>query len=169
MQISDYVIIGIVVIGALIGFFKKFCKSLFDLIGIAAVTIGTAYLSRFPMQWFGFISSVAWRACAALAATLIVVSVVYAVVAHFLKKPFLKIKFPSVISRIFGMLIGIVSVYAVIAVVVTVLLNVDISLVVKVRELLGNQLTDSWIINNVYANNFFGDWLLKLFVRGLIA
>lgn len=169
MQIFDYVIIGVLCIGAIVGLCRKLCKTLFDLVGIVVVGIGTAYLSRFPMKWFGFISSTTWRACAALAVTLIVVAVVYAVVAHFVKKPFLKMKFPSVLSRLLGMVLGAVCVYAIMSVTVSILLNANVSLVVKLRDMLGNQLADSWIVNKVYGNNFFGDWLLKVFIGGLTA
>lgn len=163
MQILDYVILGIVGVGALVGLFQKFCKSLFGLFGIAVVGIGTAYLARFPMKWFGFISSTSWRGAVAIAVTLIVVSVVYGVVAHFLQKPFLKKKFPSILSRILGMLVVIVCVYAVISVAIS-LVNAPIGIMVKLHDKLGTQLTDSWIINHVYKHNFFGDWLVKLFV-----
>lgn len=163
MQILDYVIIGIVALGAIIGFFKKFCKSLFGLIGIAVVGIGAAYLARFPMKWFGFISSTSWRGCIAIVATAIVVSAVYGIVAHFLKKPFLKMKFPSILSRIFGMLVAVVCVYAVVSVAIT-LINTPVGIMVKLHNMLGKQLTNSWIINHVYKHNFFGDWLVELFL-----
>lgn len=169
MQILDYVIIGILCIGAIVGLCRKLCRTLFDLIGIVVVGIGTAYLSRFPMKWFGFISSTTWRAFAALAVTLIVVSVVYAVVAHFVKKPILKKNFPSVVSRLLGMVLSVVCVYLVMSVTISILLNANVSLVAKLRDMLGAQLTDSWIVNKVYGNNFFGDWLLKVFLGGLIA
>jgi len=165
----DYVIIGLAAIGAIVGFCKKTCKTLFDLVGFVVVGIGSAYLSRFPYKWFGFISSATWRACAALAATVIVVSLVYAVVAHFIKKPFLKMKMPSLLSRLLGMALGVVCVYVLVSVLLSVLLNANVSFVVKLREMLGTQLTDSWIVNRVYANNFFCDWLVKLFVGGLAA
>lgn len=169
MQIIDYVIIGMVAIGAIVGLCRKLCKMLFDLIGIILVGIGTAYLSRFPYRWFGFIESTTWRACAALAATLIVFSVVCGVVAYFLKKPFLKKQFPSILSRLLGMVLGAVCIYAVVSVLISVLLNANVSFVAQLREMLGTQLADSWIVNHVYANNFFGDWLVEAFVGGLAA
>ncbi len=51
MQIIDYVIIAIAVISLIVGLIRGFISQILVLLGIVAISVGTSYLFKFPMQW----------------------------------------------------------------------------------------------------------------------
>lgn len=165
LQIIDYVILGIILVGFIIGLVKGFIKQLLNLIGVVGVVVGTAYLFVFPKQWLsGLIANETVVTIVAIVATLVVLGTVYGIVAHFIKKAFKSVKVMKVIDRIFGMLTGVAVAYAVVAVVIAVL---QTDLMPTLKGLLADQIENSLIINTVYSNNFFGDWVCNLIREGV--
>lgn len=163
MQVLDYIILGGFAIGMIIGLVKGLWSQLFNFVGVFVVSIGTGYLYQYPMQWFSkWITDPTVLSIVALIATFIVLSIVYGIISHLLKKLFTSIKVLKVLDKLFGMLLGIGIAYSVFAIAISFIDNSTFNLIVMLKEKLGTQWTESWVINNIYANNFFGDWLLQL-------
>ena len=151
MQIIDYVILGIAVIGL-----------------IVAVAVGTSYLFKFPMQWLsGVIPDEKILSIVCIVITAIVLAIIYGVIAHFVKKPFKHFKLLKAVDKILGAALSVAVVYALVAIFVEALTRTDIEFMAKLQELLAPQTENSWIINNVYANNFFGKWIFDVISNGI--
>lgn len=168
MQIIDYVIIAIAVIGLIIGLIRGFIEQLLTLLGIFVVAVGTSYLFRFPQQWLaGVISNEKVLSIVAIVLTALVIAVVYAVIAKLVAKPFKSIKVIKAIDKILGGVVAVAVVYALFALFVEALTRTDIAFLAKINEMLASQTENSVIIKTVYANNFFGKWILDVISNGV--
>jgi len=168
MQILDYVIIGVGVIGLIVGLIKGLIKQILTLLGVVGITVGTAYLFKFPKQWLsGVIPNDTVLTIVAVVATLIVLSVIYGTIAHFIKKAFKSVKVINVIDKILGMFLGLVVSYAVVAVFVALFTQTGESFLASIRPVIDEQINNSVIVNAVYGNNFFGNWVISVIQSGL--
>lgn len=168
MQIIDYVILAIAVIGLIVGLIRGFIEQLLALLGIVAVAVGTSYLFRFPQQWLAaVIPNEQVASIVAIVLTAIVLAIIYSVIAHFVKKPFKHFKLLKVVDKILGGVMSVAVVYALVAIFVEALTRTDIEFLAKINELLAPQTENSVIINSVYANNFFGKWIFDIVSSGI--
>ena len=168
MQIIDYVIIGIAVIGLIIGLIRGLIEQLLTLLGIVAIAVGTSYLFRFPAQWLsGVIPNETVTAIVAIVLTVIVLAVIYGVIASLVKKPFKSIKFLKAIDKILGGVVSVAVVYMLVALLVEALTRTDIAFLAKMNEMLAPQMENSVIVNSVYSNNFFGKWIFDVISNGI--
>lgn len=168
MQIIDYVILGIAVIGLIIGLVRGFIEQLLALLGIVAIAVGTSYLFKFPQQWLaGVITDEKIASIVAIVLTAIVLAIVYGVIAFFVKKPFKSIKIMKTIDRILGGVLGLAVVYALFAIFIEALTRTDIEFMAKVNEMVAPHMESSLIVNTVYSNNFFGKWIFDVISAGI--
>lgn len=167
MVILDYIIIGVIVLGLIIGLVKGFIKQLLTLLGIVAVVTGTAYLCRFPQQWLsGVISNGTVLTVVSVAATLIVLSVVYGLLAFFIRKAFHSVKIIKVLDKLLGMLAGIMISYAVIAIIVAMFQNTGEDFLAFARPFFDEQIQNSVLVKYVFTPNVFGDWIMEVIRSG---
>ncbi len=160
MQIIDYVIIAIAVIGLIVGLIRGFISQLLALLGIVAVAVGTSYLFKYPQQWFsGLIANEKVCTIVAIVLTVIVLAIIYGIIAHFVKKPFKHFKLLKAVDKLLGAVLSVAVVYALVAIFVEALTRTDIEFLAKINEALKPQTENSLIINSVYSNNFFGKWI----------
>ena len=163
MQVLDYIILACFAIGLIVGLVKGLWSQLFGFLGIFVVSIGTGYLYQYPMEWFASgITNPTALAVVSFLVTAIVLIIVYSIISHLLKKLFTAINVLKVLDKLLGMILGIGIVYSIFAIAISFINNSTANIIVTLREQLGTQWTESWVINNIYANNFFGDWLLEL-------
>lgn len=168
MQIIDYVIIGFLALGLVIGAIKGLLKQILALLGVVVIFTGTAYLGKFPQSWLsGVITNETVCTIVAFVATFVVISVVYGLLSFGLRKLFTSIKIIKVADKICGLVLGIVVVYAVFGVVIALLTKTGEAFLPRIKELLKDQLANSFFVNKIYANNFFGDWILNIIRNGL--
>lgn len=168
MQIIDYVILGIAVVGLIIGLVRGFISQLLTLLGIVAVAVGTSYLFRFPMQWLsGVIPNEKILSIVCIVVTAIVLAIIYGVIAHFVKKPFKHFKLLKAVDKILGGVLSVAIVYALVAIFVEALQRPDIEFMAKISEWLAPQTENSVIIHSVYSNNFFGKWIFDVISNGI--
>ena len=71
------------------------------------------------------------------------------------------------IDKILGLVLGVAIAYAVVGLVVAVLTQTGADFLPKTKELLGEQVENSVIVKYVYANNFFGNWILDVITKGI--
>ncbi len=163
MQIIDYVIMAIAVISLIVGLIRGFISQILVLLGIVAISVGTSYLFKFPMQWLsGLITNEKALSIVSIVITAIALCVIYGIIAHFVKKPFKSIKFIKAIDKLLGGVFGVVVAYAIVAIFVEAMTRTDIGFLAKISELLAPQTENSVIIKSVYSNNFFGKWIFDV-------
>ena len=168
MTLLDYIVIGLAVFLLIRGIFKGFLGQLFGVIGVVLVAIATANLYVFPMKWMqNLIVNDGTRQVVALIATGAVVFLLYKLITLLLTKLITKNKGLGALNRVIGMLLGVAIVYAVMAIVVSLLFNTADSFMPLVKKLLAGAFEGSWIVNNVYKNNFFGDWIVQMIINNL--
>ena len=168
MTLLDYIVIGLAVFLLIRGIFKGFLGQLFGVIGVVLVAIATANLYVYPMKWMqNLIVNDGTRQVVALIATGAVVFLLYKLITLLLTKLITKNKGLGVLNRLVGMLLGVAIVYTVMAIVVSLLFNTADSFMPLVKKLLTGAFEGSWIANNVYKNNFFGDWIVQMIINNL--
>ena len=168
MTLLDYIVAGLSVFLLIRGLFKGFLGQLFGVIGVVFVAVATANLYVFPVKWMEtLIADSSTRQFVALIATGVVLFFVYKLITLLLTKLITKNKGLGVLNRIIGMLLGIFIVYGVMAIVVSLLFNTADSFMPLIKKLLSGAFEGSWIVNNVYKNNFFGDWVVQMIVTNL--
>lgn len=168
MQIIDYVIIGITAVGLIIGLVRGFIGQLLALLGIVAIAVGTSYLFKYPQQWLaGVISNEKVATIVAIIVTAIVLAIVYGIIAHFVKRPFKSIKVIKAVDKILGGVLGVAVVYALFALFIEALTRTDIEFMAKLNELVAPYMENSVVVNTVYANNFFGKWIMDVISNGI--
>lgn len=168
MQIIDYVIIGVAVVGLIVGLVRGLIEQLLALLGIVAVAVGTSYLFRFPVQWLsGIIPNEKVTAIVSIIVTVIVLAVIYGVIASLVKKPFKKVKILKGLDKALGGVVAVVIVYMLFALFVEAMTRTDIAFLAKMNELLAPHMENSVILNTVYSNNFFGKWIFDVISNGI--
>ena len=169
MNILDYVIIAIFVIGTVIGVFKGFIKQLLTIVGVIVVATLTATIEPFVQSWFTkVIASENARSIVALIVTVILLIVAYGLFALLIQRVLKNITIIKVVDRILGGLIGFAVVYFVLAVVVAVFLNTSETFMPTIKGWLSGHFQNSWIVTKIYGKNFFGDWIINDIARKLI-
>lgn len=169
MAILDYIIIGVVAIGLIVGIVKGFIKQLLTLLGILVVAIGTAYLCKFPQMWFsGLIENQTILTVVSFLVTIIALSLVYSLLAFFIRKAFKSVKIISVLDRILGMLSGILMGYAIMALVIALFQNTGEDFMAFARPFFDEQIQQSVLVQYVFTPNILGDWLTEV-IRSSLA
>ena len=168
MTLLDFIVIGLAVFLLVRGVLKGFLGQLFGVVGVVLVAIATANLYVLPMKWMQtLIVDDSTRQVVALLATGAILFLVYKLITILLTKLITKNKGLGVLNRIVGMLLGVATVYAVMAIVVSLLFNTADSFMPIVKKLLSGAFEGSWIVNNIYKNNFFGDWVVQMIINNL--
>lgn len=168
MQIIDFVILAVLLIGLVIGVVRGFIGQLLALLGIVVVAVGTSYLFRFPQQWLAaVIPNEQIVSIVAIVLTAIVILIVYSIVAKIISKIFKAFTIMKVIDKVLGAVLSIAVVYALMAIFVEALTRTDIEFMAKINEVVAPQTENSLIINTVYSNNFFGKWILDIISDGV--
>ncbi len=163
MTVLDYIVLGCFAVALIVGLIKGLWSQLFGFLGVFAVSVGSAYLYQYPAQWMSnLIEDPTWRSIAAFVITMLVLSILYAILSRLLKKLFTSIHVFKVLDKVLGMLLGVGIAYAIFALIVAFVGNSEVGFIIKLREMLGEQWTESWFVNVFYANNFFGNWLIEL-------
>lgn len=163
MAILDYIIIGVLAIGLIIGIVKGFIKQLLTLLGILVVAIGTAYLCKFPQMWFsGLIENETILTVVSFLVTIVALSLVYSLLAFFIRKAFKSVKIISVLDRILGMLSGILVGYAIMALIIALFQNTGEDFMAFARPFFDEQIEQSVLVQYVFTPNLLGDWLTEV-------
>lgn len=167
MVILDYVILGCLVLGLILGTWKGFIGQIFAIAGIFLVGLGTSLLSPYPDKWLaGVIASDTIRHLVAIVITFVVLGIVYALLTKLLSKLVNKIPVLGWLNRLLGAIFSVVVVYMVFGVVVAIVLRATKGFIADMQT----HFLNSWFVNNIYGGldfdkNFFGNWLVNLFVE----
>ena len=166
MNIIDYVILGLLAISMIVGFFKGLLKQLLTVAGIIVVAMLTATVSPYVQNWFvNVIESDSVRTIVAMIATVILLAVVYGILAWLLGKLLKKIRFIKVLDKILGGVMGIAIVYLIFAVVYAIFNQTSAEFMQSIKQSgFGEKVYSSWFNTNIYGgdSNFFGNWIIGI-------
>lgn len=173
MTVLDYIFLGCTAVGLILGIWKGFLKQVLAIVGVVVVAIGTTYLAPLPEKWLqGVIETDGTRTIVALAATFVVLSIIYAIISRIISKIVNKIPILGWLNRILGAVFSVAVVYMVFSIVVSLILgNTDETFLPKIKELLAEPFKESWIVQNIYGGtehpekNFFGNWLMNVLLE----
>ena len=162
MNILDYVIIAIFAFSVLLGLFKGFIKQILTVIGVIVVATLTATVAPYVQNWLvDAIPDDNTRTIVAMIAAVLILIIAYSIFALLMQRIFQKIKIVKVVDKLLGALIGAVAVYLVFAVIIALFNSTSDTFMPIVKGWLGKSFNTSWVATHIYANNFFGDWVIK--------
>ena len=161
MTVLDYIFIGCAAVAVAVGAWKGLLKQLFALVGIFVVAVGTTYLAPYPAQWLSsVIEGDGLRSIVAMIITFVVLALAYGIVTAIISKIVNKGKVLGALNRVLGAVLAVGVVYLVFAVLCSLLLDTADDFLPRIKGLMQQSFRESWVMQNVYANNFFGNWLL---------
>lgn len=166
MVVLDYVILGCLVAGIVLGIWKGFFGQIFAIAGVFLVGLCTSVLSPYPDAWLaGAIESETIRHLVAILITFAVLSVIYGLLTKLLTKLINKVSILGWLNRLLGAIFSVAVVYMVFGVLTAIVLRATQGFVADWQT----HFLDSWIVKNIYGGldydkNFFGNWLVNLFV-----
>ena len=163
-MVLDIIYAAAIVIAMLVGFWRGLVKQIFVLAGVVIIAIGTSYLSPVVAGWLsGAIESDATCTIVAILITLVVLSVVYAIITSFISRLINKTPGLGKVNRILGAVFAFAVVYLGFGFITAVVMETSPDVLPSIKTFFG----DSWVVNNIYGGaenperNFFGDWLLR--------
>lgn len=172
MTILDYIYLGLLALGLILGLVRGFLKIAFALVGVVVVSIATSYLSPCVDQWLvSVIATEGTRAIVAMVATFLVLAIVYGIITKLISKLINKISILGWINRLLGAVVGVAIVYLVFSLLSSLILGSSEGMLVGLKNLLQPSFESSWIITNIYGGmenpekNFFGKWLIENFIE----
>lgn len=163
MTIVDWIIIGIAGIGLIIGLCKGFLNQVVSLVGFAAVVVGTVYLFQYPYKWFeALIANEQIRKIVAIAATFLTLAVACGVIGSAVLKAFKNVKFLKGIDVLLGGALSLALVYSIVAILVAMMTRTSEEFLPQVKNFLQPHFQNSWIVANIYKENFVGNWVFDV-------
>jgi|GEM_PF-4230512 len=163
MNVFDWIVIGISIIALISGLRKGAIKQALGIVGIFVVAIGARYLSPLMQEWLiDLLDSAQLASAISFIASMAVIGIVYGILGGIITKLVNNIPFVGKLNRILGAVIAVAGVYF------------GVSLIISVLQVIGSSgekpmtfITESWVVNNIYKNNFFGDWVMEELMKGL--
>ena len=169
MNVLDYIIIALAAVGLVVGIIKGFLKQVLAVVGVFVVATLTATVQPYVQNWFVNTSmGDGTRNLVAMIVTVLLIAVVYGLLAWLIGKALKKVKIVNVLDRILGAILGVGAVYLIFAVVVALFYNTSPEFLSSLKESLGEQFDNSWIVTHIYAGNFFGDWVINGIAQKLL-
>ena len=174
LQVADYVILGVAVLALVFGLVKGLLKQIFSMVGVFVYTIGTAKFSPTVQEWLGtqdwaveLFADESTRALVALIATFIIIVILYKIVTVIIKKAITDISLFGFADKILGGVLGVGCVYIVLATVVALVYNTSPTFLAGIKAMLQPILENSVIINLIFQENPYGEWIVAMLVEQL--
>lgn len=166
MTLLDFIIAGFAIFMMINGLIKGVLGQVFGAVGIVLVPFLTANLYALPMAWMEkLILDEGTRQLVALIATGAALFLLYKLLVKLLDKIIDKTKGLNLLNRVAGMLLGLLIVYASVGLLTSLLLNTGEGFLPLIKSLVKAPFENSWIVKNVYANNFLGDWIVQIIME----
>ena len=162
MNVLDYIFLALVAVAFIAGLFKGLIRQILTIVGVILVATLTATVEPYVQNWFVNTSmDEGTRNVVAMIATVILLTVSYALVALLITKLLKKVKIIGVLDRILGGVLGLAVVYLVFAVLFALITDTKAEFLPLIKSTMGGAFQDSWIGAHIYKNNFFGDWIIN--------
>ncbi len=161
MNTIDIIFLVAMAICVVIGFFKGIIKQVLTIVGIILVSTLTATVAPLVQEWFvGVIENDGTRSVIAMVVAALLLTVAYGIVALILTKILRKLKVIGVLDRILGGILGFAEVYLLFAVLFALFNDTGEEFMPLLKKAMGQSFSDSWVGSHIYANNFFGHWII---------
>lgn len=161
MNAIDIVFIVALALCVVLGIFKGVIKQALTILGIFTVATLTATVAPYVQGWFAnLIADENTRSVIAMIIAALLLAVVYALVALLVTKLLKKLKIIGVLDRILGGVLGFAVTYMLFAVVFALFNDTGEGFMPLLKGAVGGAFKESWVANHIYANNFFGRWVV---------
>lgn len=162
MNVLDYIVLALLVANTVIGILKGFLKQLLAIVGVFVIATLTATLTPIVQNWLvNVIANDGVRSAVAMIVAVLLLGVGYSFLATLLLRILKKIHILKLVDRILGGVIGFAVVYLVFAVIFALFNNTSESFLASIKGWAGESFQNSWFATHIYANNFFGDWIIN--------
>lgn len=169
MNVLDYIILIIAVTSVVFGILKGIIKQVLAIVGVIFVATLTATVAPYVQNWFANTSmSENTRTVVAMIATVLLLAGVYAIVAKLVENLLKKFNIVKILDRILGGVLGFVTVYLFFAVVFALFNSTGDGFMPLLKSWIGDTFSESWMAQNIYANNPFGNWIIVDIAQKLI-
>ncbi len=163
MNIFDFIVIGFAIFAFIRGIRKGAVKQVLGIAGIFVITIGARYLAPLMQEWLiSLLDSAELASSISFIVAMIAIGIVYGILCGIASKIINNIPLVGKLNKILGAIAGVAGIYFVAAVIIKVLQFIGAS-----GEKPLAFLEESWVVNNVYSNNFFGDWIMEELMKGI--
>ena len=162
MNVLDYIYLALVAVVFIVGIFKGLIRQILTIVGVILVATLTATVEPYVQSWLINTSmDDGTRNVVAMIATVILLTVAYALLALLITKLLRKIKIIGLLDRILGGVLGLAVVYLVFAVIFALFNGTSDEFMPLLKSVAGEAFKTSWIGEHIYKNNFFGDWIIN--------
>ena len=169
MNVLDYIILALFIASTVYGLFKGLIKQALTIVGVIVVATLTATVAPYVQSWMtNLIADENTRAVVAMIAAAALLIVGYTLLALLVRRLLHKVKVNKVVDKLLGGLIGFAVVYFVFAVLFALFNDTAETFMPLLKGWLGDSFRNSWFSNHVYANNFFGHWIINDIAQKLI-
>lgn len=169
MNVVDIIFLIMMALCVVLGVFKGLIRQLFTIGGIIVVATLTATLAPWVQSWFvNVIENEGTRSLIAMIAAALILAVGYAIVAIILTRILRKFKIIGVLDKVLGGVLGFAVVYLLFAVLFALIKDTPPAFLSWLKGLVGEGFMTSWVGNHIYANNFFGHWIIVDIAQKLI-
>ncbi len=161
MNVIDIIFLITMVLCVVVGIFKGLVRQILTILGIITVASLTATFAPYVQGWFAnVIASEGTRNVIAMIVAALLIAVVYALVAILVTRILRKIKIFKLLDKLLGGVLGFVVVYLVFAVIFALFNDTGAEFMSLLKKVAGKSFAESWVGNHIYANNFFGRWII---------
>ena len=162
MNVLDYIVIALFVAGTVNGIFKGLIKQVLMVIGVIVVAMLTATVTPYVQSWLvNIIENESTRTIVAMVASVILLIVAYSILAAIVRRLLTKLKIIGFLDKLLGAVIGFAAMYFVFAVIFALFTETGESFMPTLKSWAGDAFNTSWVGTHIYANNFFGDWVIN--------
>lgn len=168
MNVLDWIFVAALAAGLLLGLIKGFLKPLFSAIGIVVIAYGTSLLTPVVAGWTAKAEmSDSIRSLVALVITVVLLTVIWGIASFALRKAITRGKTLGIVNRVIGAALGVVIVYLAFAVIIA-CVSGPMGDIAGLNEKYGADVSASWIAQNLYAKNPFGNLVVDKMAEKLL-
>lgn len=161
MNFIDIIFLIIMAACVVTGAFKGIITQAFTIIGIIVVATLTATVAPYVQNWLAnAIPNENLRNVLSMVLAAVIIAAVYGVVAVLLKRVLKKVEVIGVLDHVLGAVMGFVVVYLGFAVIFALFNETAETFMPGLKKLVGDKFAGSWVGQHLYANNFFGRWII---------
>ncbi len=161
MNTIDIIFIVVMGLCVILGFFKGLIRQIMTVLGIIAVATLTATLAPYVQKWFAnIIVNENTRSLVAMLVAALIIVAGYTLVAILITKMLKRVKVLKVLNRVLGAVLGLVVAYLAFAVIFALFTETGSEFLPGLKKMLGESLDSSWVVQHIYAHNFFGRWVI---------
>ena len=161
MNVLDYIVLALAVGFVVIGIFKGLMRQILTIIGLIVVASLTATVSPYVQGWLANTTmSENTRLIVAMLVSIVILAVAYSIVAWLILKLLKRIKIVKALDGILGAVLGLAIVYLFFGVIFALFNSTSEEFLPLLKSWAGDYFRDSWIAQNIYGKNPFGDWIV---------